>query len=156
MKQHVHSPSKTMQSLRLRQKRLEAYYRENNIDKGLVSGDLIRLFALVSLSDSVVVFQNTDDGAFHRERFRPLARHLFGHVRQAVERLTHLVIGSSLFVTDIQDGVLQSFRLPRKGKADEGKIDVRQRLIDWSHADSHEGENGRQPRPNGLVVSAGK
>ena len=135
MKQCVHSPSKTMQCLKLRQKRLEAYYDANNIDKELVSGDLIRLYALVSLADSVVVFQNTVDGAFHRDKFRPLARHLFGHVRQAVERLTHLVIGSSVFVTDIQDGVLQSFRLPKKGKTDDAKIDVRQRLIDWSHAD---------------------
>lgn len=125
-----------MQCLKLRQKRLEAYYDANNIDKELVSGDLIRLYALVSLADSVVAFQNTVDGAFHRDKFRPLARHLFGHVRQAVDRLTHLVIGSSVFVTDIQDGVLQSFRLPKKGKMDDAKIDVRQRLIDWSHADS--------------------
>ena len=125
-----------MQCLKLRQKRLEAYYDANNIDKELVSGDLIRLYALVSLADSVVAFQNTVDGAFHRDKFRPLARHLFGHVRQAVDRLTHLVIGSSVFVTAIQDGVLQSFRLPKKGKMDDAKIDVRQRLIDWSHADS--------------------
>ena len=125
-----------MQCLKLRQKRLEAYYDANNIDKELVSGDLIRLYALVSLADSVVVFQNAVDGAFHRDKFRPLARHLFGHIRQAVDRLTHLVIGSSVFVTDIQDGVLQSFRLPKKGKTDDAKIDVRQRLIDWSHADS--------------------
>jgi len=125
-----------MQCLKLRQRRLEAYYDANNIDRGLAKGDLIRLFALVSLSDSVAGYRNADDGAFHRERFRPLARHLFGHVRQAVDRLTHLVIGSSVFVTDIQDGVLQSFRLPKKGKTDDAKIDVRQRLIDWSHADS--------------------
>ena len=125
-----------MQCLKLRQKRLEAYYDANNIDKELVSGDLIRLYALVSLADSVVVFQNAVDGAFYRDKFRPLARHLFGHVRQAVDRLTHLVIGSSVFVTDIQDGVLQSFRLPKKDKTDDAKIDVRQRLIDWSHADS--------------------
>ena len=125
-----------MQCLKLRQKRLEAYYDANNIDKELVSGDLIRLYALVALADSVVMYRNTVDGAFHRDKFRPLARHLFGHVRQAVDRLTHLVIGSSVFVTDIQDGVLQSFRLPKKGKTDDAKIDVRQRLIDWSHADS--------------------
>ena len=125
-----------MQCLKLRQKRLEAYYDANNIDKELVSGDLIRLYALVSLADSVGVVQNAVDGAFHRDKFRPLARHLFGHVRQAVDRLTHLVIGSSVFVTDIQDGVLQSFRLPKKGKMDDAKIDVRQHLIDWSHADS--------------------
>ena len=131
MKQYTHSPSKTMQSLRSRQKRLEAYYHANNIDKELASGDIIRLFALVSLSDSVVMFQDASDGAFHRERFRPLARHLFGHVRQAVNRLTHLVIGSAIFVTDIQDGMLLSFRLPDKGRADDGKIDVRQQLIDW-------------------------
>ena len=131
MKQYAHSPSKTMQSLRSRQKQLEAYYRENNIDKGLASGDLIRLFALVSMSDSVVMYMDAEDGAFHRDRFRPLARHLFGHVRQAVDRLTHLVIGSAVFVTDIQDGVLQSFHLPDIGKTDDGKIDVRQRLIDW-------------------------
>ena len=120
-----------MQCLKLRQKRLEAYYDANNIDKELVSGDLIRLYALVSLADSVVMYRNTVDGAFHRDKFRPLARHLFGHVRQAVDRLTHLVIGSSVFVTDIQDGVLQSFRLPKKGKTGDGKIDARQRLIDW-------------------------
>ena len=125
-----------MHCLKLRQRRLEAYYDANNIDKEFVSGDLIRLFALVSLADSVVMYRNTVDGAFHREKFRPLARHLFGHVRQAVERLTHLVIGSSVFITDIQDGVLLSFRLPKKGKTDDAKIDVRQRLIDWSHADS--------------------
>jgi hypothetical protein len=125
-----------MHCLKLRQRRLEAYYDANNIDKQFVSGDLIRLFALVSLADSVVMYRNTVDGAFHRDKFRPLARHLFGHVRQAVERLTHLVIGSSVFVTDIQDGVLQSFRLPKKDKTDDAKIDVRQRLIDWSHADS--------------------
>ena len=134
MKQCVHSPSKTMQCLKLRQKRLEAYYDANNIDKGFVSGDLIRLFALVSLADSVLAFQNTVDGAFHRDKVRPLARHLFGHVRQAVERLTHLVIGSSVFITDIQDGVLQSFRLPKKGKTGDGKIDARQRLIDWEES----------------------
>lgn len=120
-----------MHCLKLRQKRLEAYYDANNIDKELVSGDLIRLFALVSLADSVVTFQDTADGAFHRDRFRPLARHLFGHVRQAVDRLTHLVIGSSVFVTDIQDGVLQSFRLPRMDRTDDARINVRQRLIDW-------------------------
>ena len=131
MKQCVHSPSKTMQSLKSRKRRLEAYYDANNLDKELVSGDLIRLFTLVTLADSVVMYQNTVDGAFHRDRFRPLARHLFGHVRQAVERLTHLVIGSSVFVTDIQDGVLQSFRLPKKGKTDDTKTDVRQCLIDW-------------------------
>ena len=125
-----------MHCLKLRQRRLEAYYDANNIDKELVSGDLIRLFALVSLADSVVMYRNTVDGAFHRDKFRPLARHLFGHVRQAVDRLTHLVIGSSVFITDIQDGVLLSFRLPKKGKTDDAKIDVRQRLIDWSHADS--------------------
>ena len=125
-----------MHCLKLRQRRLEAYYDANNIDKKFVSGDLIRLFALVSLADSVVAFQNTDDGAFHRDKFRPLARHLFGHVRQAVDRLTHLVIGSSVFITDIQDGVLQSFRLPKKGKMDDAKTDVRQRLIDWSQTDS--------------------
>ncbi len=120
-----------MHCLKLRQRRLEAYYDANNIDKQFVSGDLIRLFALVSLADSVVMYRNTVDGAFHREKFRPLARHLFGHVRQAVDRLTHLVIGSSVFITDIQDGVLLSFRLPKKGKTDDAKIDVRQRLIDW-------------------------
>ena len=120
-----------MQSLKSRKRRLEAYYDANNLDKELVSGDLIRLFTLVTLADSVVVYQNTDDGAFHRDKFRPLARHLFGHVRQAVDRLTHLVIGSSVFVTDIQDGVLQSFRLPKKGKMDDAKTDVRQCLIDW-------------------------
>ena len=49
--------------------------------------------------------------------------------------MTHLVIGSSVFVTDIQDGVLQSFRLPKKGKTDDTKIDVRQRLIDWEEKD---------------------
>jgi hypothetical protein len=125
-----------MHCLKLRQRRLEAYYDANNIDKEFVSGDLIRLFALVSLADSVVVFQNTDDGAFQRDKFRPLARHRFGHVRQAGDRLTHLVIGSSVFVTDIQDGVLQSFRLPKKGKMDDAKTDVRQRLIDWSQTDS--------------------
>ena len=125
-----------MQCLKLRQKRLEAYYDANNIDKELVSGDLIRGYALVSLADSVVMYRNTVDGAFHRDKFRPLARHLFGHVRQAVDRLTHLVIGSSVFDTDIQDGVLQSFRLPKNGKTDDTKIDVRQHLIDWSHADS--------------------
>ena len=120
-----------MHCLKLRQKRLEAYYDANNIDKQFVSGDLIRLYALVSLADSVVMYRNAVDGAFHREKFRPLARHLFGHVRQAVDRLTHLVIGSSVFVTDIQDGVLQSFRLPKKDKTDDTRIDVRQRLIDW-------------------------
>ena len=120
-----------MHCLKLRQRRLEAYYDANNIDKQFVSGDLIRLFALVSLADSVVMYRNAVDGAFHRDKFRPLARHLFGHVRQAVDRLTHLVIGSSVFVTDIQDGVLQSFRLPKKDKTDDAKIDVRQRLIDW-------------------------
>jgi hypothetical protein len=125
-----------MHCLKLRQRRLEAYYDANNIDKQFVSGDLIRLFALVSLADSVVMYRNAVDGAFHRDKFRPLARHLFGHVRQAVDRLTHLVIGSSVFVTDIQDGVLQSFRLPKKDKTDDAKIDVRQHLIDWSHADS--------------------
>ena len=41
------------------------------------------------------------------------------------------VICSAIFVTDIQDGMLLSFRLPDKGKADDGKIDVRQQLIDW-------------------------
>ena len=131
MKQCVHSPSKTMQCLKLRQKRLEAYYDANNIDKQFVSGDLIRLYALVSLADSVVMYRNAVDGAFHRENFRPLPRPMLGPVRQALERLTHPVIGSSVFITDIQDGVLQSFRLPKKGKTDDAKIDVSQRLIDW-------------------------
>jgi len=130
MTRDIHSPLKMMQNLRARQRRLEEHYRENNIDPELASGDIIRLYALVTQEDNVKSYIDGVDGSFHRDHFRALARYLFGHVRKAVERLIHLVIGSALFITDIQDGVLQSFKLPKNGKKDN-KLDKRQRTIEW-------------------------
>ncbi len=131
MSPEIHSPSKIMQYIKTRQRRLETYYRENNINPKLAAGDIIRLYALVMLADNVKIYQAGVDGAFHRERFRPLARYLFGHVRKSVERLTHMVIGSALFIIEIQDGELLSFRLPEDGRKDDSKTDARQCLIDW-------------------------
>jgi len=131
MGRDIHSPSRVIHYLKMRLPRLEAYYRENNIDPELATGDIIRLYALVTHEDNVMVYQDGVDGSFHRENFRALARYLFGHVRKAIDRLIHLVIGSAIFITDIQDGELQSFRLPKNGKKNDNKLDKRQRLIDW-------------------------